>query len=316
MSPWLRTLLERGTVAVLPGESREEYVARGMSPQRRATETAADFGRFVSEVQGLAGAPVLVAVDQEPWGIQRLHGLVPPYPETGLLARLSDDEIRAASKAVAAAAAGVGVNMFLAPVLDVLRGPNPWLEGRTLALAPEEVGRIAAAVVLGVQDGGVVAVGKHFPGFPRLDLDPALEDTVLAGEESGADDLVPFRRAVDAGVGAIMLGPAVVEELDPHEPASTSKAVVELLRGPLGFSGLIVSDDLDAPSTTHGRSLLGTVFASIEAGTELLLLPGGDEVVALADAIAERSRADQGFARAVALAARHVRAVAERVTQG
>ncbi|MFE6286405.1 glycoside hydrolase family 3 N-terminal domain-containing protein [Streptomyces sp. NPDC057877] len=311
VSPWLRTLLERGTVAVLPGESREEYVARSMSPERLATETAADFTRFVTEVEEVTGTSVLVAVDQEPWGIQRLHGLVPPYPETGSLPRLSEDEIRASAKTVAAAAAGLGVNMFLAPVLDVLRGANPWLEGRTLALAPEEVGRIAAAVVAGVQDGGVVAVGKHFPGFPRLDLDPALEDTVLAADETGEGDLVPFRRVIEAGVGAIMLGPTVVEALDPSEPAATSKALVDLLRGSLAFSGLVISDDLDAPSTTHGRGLLDTVFASIEAGAELLLLPGGDEVVALAEAVASRSRDDHTFARTVARAAQHVRGIAE-----
>lgn len=311
VSPWLRALLERGTIAVLPGETRDEYVARSMSPERRATETAADFTRFVSEVEGLAGTSVLVAVDQEPWGIQRLHGLVPAYPETSLLPQLSDDEIRSSAKAVAAAAADVGVNMFLAPVLDVLRGANPWLEGRTLALDPDEVGRIAAAVVTGVRDGGVVAVGKHFPGFPRLDLDPALQDTVLAAEETGEADLIPFRRVIDAGVGAVMLGPAVVEALDPREPAATSKTMVELLRGSLAFDGLIISDDLDAPSTTHGRSLVDTVFASIEAGAELLLLPGGDEVVHLAEAIATRSSDDHAFGQAVARAAEHVRVVAE-----
>jgi beta-N-acetylhexosaminidase len=316
VSPWLRTLLERGTVAVLPGESREEYVARGMSAERRATETAADFTRFVTEVERLAGVPVLVAVDQEPWGIQRLHGLVPSYPEASLLPQLSDEEIRSSSKAVAAAAAGVGVNMFLAPVLDILSGANPWLEGRTLALKPEEVGRIAAAVITGVQDAGVVAVGKHFPGFPRLDLDPALEDTVLAAKETDAKDLIPFRRAIDAAVGAIMLGPAVVETLDPHEPAATSKTTVDFLRGPLAFRGLIVSDDLDAPSTTHGRSLVDTVFASVEAGAELLLLPGGEEVIALAEAIAARSGDDHAFGQAVARAAQRVRATAEAAQHG
>ncbi|MFH9066882.1 glycoside hydrolase family 3 N-terminal domain-containing protein [Streptomyces coeruleorubidus] len=311
VSPWLRTLLERGTVAVLPGESREEYVARRMSPGRRATETAADFTRFVTEVEDLAVAPVLVAVDQEPWGIQRLHGLVPSYPEPSLLPQLSDEEIRSSSKAVAAAAAGLGVNVFLAPVLDILTGTNPWLEGRSLALKPEEVGRIAAAVVTGVQEGGVVAVAKHFPGFPQLDLDPALEDTVLAAQVTDEGDLIPFRRAIEAGVGAIMLGPAVVEALDPSEPAATSTTTVDFLRRSLAFSGLIVSDDLDAPSTTHGRSLVDTVFASIEAGAELLLLPGGDEVVALAEAIAARSGDDHAFGQAVARAAQHVRKAAE-----
>jgi beta-N-acetylhexosaminidase len=108
-----------------------------------------------------------------------------------------------------------------------------------------------------------------------------------------------------------MLGPAVVEALDPSEPAATSRTTVDLLRRSLAFNGLIISDDLDAPSTTHGRSLVDTVFASIEAGAELLLLPGGDEVVALAEAIAARSGEDQVFGQAVARAAQHVRKTAE-----
>jgi beta-N-acetylhexosaminidase len=262
----------------------------------------------------VAGTAVLVAVDQEPWGIQRLHDLVPAYPHPKQLPQLSETQIHDAARAVAAAARGLGVNMFLAPVLDILICPSPWLDDRTLDLAPEEVGRIAAAVVSGMQDGGVIAVAKHFPGFPGLRRDPAIEATTLAAGDTSAGDLVPFQQAIRAGVRAVMTGPAAVEALDPEQPASTSARVIDMLRTKLGFGGLIVSDDLDAPSTTRGRSLIDTAIVSLEAGTELLLLPGGPDIIHVAAAIAERSTANADFADTVARAARRVRAAAAEVS--
>ena len=179
VDPWLHDLLRRGTRSVLIGETRAEYVARAMTPERRRAETGADITAFVDAVRDEAGAPILCAVDQEPWGIARLHGLVPAFPDRDTLHALPDDEIAEAAASVAAAARGLGVNAFLAPVLDVLSGVNPWLAGRTLPFGYEEVGRIGAAFVTGSRSAGVLAVAKHFPGHPELALDPALHDTTL-----------------------------------------------------------------------------------------------------------------------------------------
>jgi beta-N-acetylhexosaminidase len=307
LDPWLRDLLQRGTRSVLIGETRAEYVARTMTPERRLAETGEDFTTFVDAVRGEVGEPMLCAVDQEPWGIARLHGLVPAFPDPDTLHGLPDGEIAEAAAAVATAARGLGINMFLAPVLDVLSGRNPWLEGRTLPFSHEEVGRIGAAFVAGIQSAGVLAVAKHFPGHPELALDPALHDTTLDRASSADPALSPFRHVVAAGVGAIMTGPVVVSAIDPAEPASTSTATVRLLRQDLGFQGLVVSDDLDTPSTTHGRSLPETVMASLDAGVDLLLLPGGPELTDIAMRIAARARTDDGFAARLSEAADRVR---------
>lgn len=310
VEPWLRALLERGTVAVLSGETRDEYVARAMSAKRRASESAGSISAFVADVERVVDGPVLIAVDQEPWGIARLHDLVPPFPAPRQLPRMPNEEIKSLAAAVASAARRMGVNMFLAPVLDVLTGANPWLEGRTLSLDAAEVGRISAAVVAGVQSVGVVAVAKHFPGFPILPLDPALYDTRLPSHESTDSDLVPFKRVISAGVKAIMTGPAIVQAIDPLQPASTSVRTMNVLRRQLAFDGLIVSDDLDAPSTTTGRSLTDTVFASLEAGADLLLLPGGPEVLDIAQSVAVRAEEDPAFGMRVVEAAQRVRGTA------
>ncbi|GAA5165220.1 MULTISPECIES: glycoside hydrolase family 3 N-terminal domain-containing protein [Amycolatopsis] len=305
VGPWLRDLLRRGTRSVLIGETREEYVAREMTPQRRAEETAEDFRKFVAAVEAEAGAPVLVAVDQEPWGIARLHDLVPAFPAADSLRGLPDEEIATAAAAVGRAARALGVNMFLAPVLDVLSGANSWLEGRTLPFDEEEVARIGAAFVSGVESAGVLAVAKHFPGHPELAADPALHDVTSTGERV-AD--TPFRRAITAGLRGIMTGPVVVAASDPAEPASTSPVIVRELREELGFDGLVVSDDLDTPSTTHGRGLLDTTLAAVDAGVDLLLLPGGPELAG----IAARAEADSTFAARLAEAAGRTRAAIPR----
>jgi beta-N-acetylhexosaminidase len=308
--PWLKSLVACGTIAVLCGETRSEYIQRRMSAERRAAESADLVQSFTQEIRQLAASPTLIALDQEPWGIRRLHDLVPAFPRPGDLPQLSDDEIADMSGAVAAAAFGLGVNVFLSPVIDVLCGPNPWLEGRTLSLAPESVGRIAAAFVRGTQRCGVVAVAKHFPGHPCLADDPALHDTVQRALYSAPGDLVPFASVVDAGVGAIMLGPVVVEQIDINEPSSTSQETVGLLRKQMGFSGLIISDDLNAPSTTRGRSLTETAVASIHAGADLLLVPGSPETAMMAEAIAERASIDVAFAERLSDAAKRVRETA------
>jgi beta-N-acetylhexosaminidase len=316
VDPWLHDLLRRGTRSVVIGETRAEYVARTMTPERRQAESGADFTAFVDAVEGEAGEPILCAVDQEPWGIARLHGLVPAFPDHATLHGLPDDEIADAAAAAATAARGLGVTMFLAPVLDVLSGGNPWLEGRTLPFGYEEVGRIGAAFVAGVQRAGVLAVAKHFPGHPELALDPALHDTTLDWAPPADPAMSPFRRVVAAGVGAIMTGPVVVTATDPAEPASTSAATVRLLRQDLGFQGLVVSDDLDTPSTSHGRSLPDTVMASLDAGVDLLLLPGGPALAGIAMRIAARAGTDDRFAARLSAAADRVRHAAETVRRG
>ena len=308
--PWLRNLLQAGTRTVVMGESRAEYVARRMTPERRRAESPEVVRAFGAAVVDVAGEPVRIAVDQEPWGITRLHDLVPAFPQAQVLAEMSDDDIDGAAAAVAEAALLVGVDMFLSPVLDVLTGANPWLEGRTLRADHAEVGRIAAAFVRGVQSAGVTAVAKHFPGHPVVEKDPAEHaESRLIAEHSVDEAFAPFRRVIDAGVCAVMTGPVIVDAVDPNEPASTSRLTVDKLRNALGFDGLVVSDDLDTPATILGRPLLTTVLASLEAGVDLLLLPGGPELPELAEQIAEHARGSRTFEVRLAEAAGRVRRV-------
>ncbi|WP_166361579.1 glycoside hydrolase family 3 protein [Pseudomonas akapageensis] len=310
----VRRFLSRGGASVLLGETREEYVARSMSPERRRSETQEHFKRVAQQAASYAGSNVLIAVDQELGGIERLHQLVPEMPSREALKDLSAEEIEANCFAMASAARGMGINLFLAPIVDVVSGANPWLHNRHLGSDPAEVSRVSCAYIRGVQRAGVIATAKHFPGHYVTENDPALAEAVVPGSiESLQEGLEVFKQVIATGVKAIMPGPAVFPAIDPDQSASTSAKVIGLLRDTLGFDGLIISDDLDAASILRGNSISDTAIASLAAGAHLLLVSSEAGLDPLADSIV--AAVEQGrLQRQVLLAASgKVRALAEAV---
>ncbi|WP_147822584.1 glycoside hydrolase family 3 N-terminal domain-containing protein [Salidesulfovibrio onnuriiensis] len=268
--------LSSGGCSVLLGETRSEYVARKMSPGRMAEETVESFHEVTARAKGLAGS-LLVAVDQEICGICRLHGLAPAFPSAAKLAGMEETEFEALAGRVAATARGLGINCFLSPILDCVTGVNPWLRNRTWSRDVSAIGALSSAFIRGVQRHGVAATAKHFPGYADIALDPA--------EEAEARSRVPravveaglgaFAQAVDAGVELVMLGPAIVEAVDPQCPASVSAATIALLRDRFGFDGVVMTDGLEAPATSLGRDVAEVAVDALNAGAEMLLV--GDE---------------------------------------
>jgi beta-N-acetylhexosaminidase len=306
------TFLERGGRAVLLGETRQEYVARAMSFERMRDETREWLRDLTGTIHAAAGGRAIVAVDHELPGIQRLHRLVPPLPSHAELAGMSEAEIEAAVARMAQAAGALGVTLLLSPVLDVYREPGPKLAGRVVLGAPDEVARVGRAYVRGAQSAGVGATAKHFPGEGRALSDPHLEEVRVGPDAQLLEaDLAPFRAACEAGVAAVMLGATIIESIDPSCAASVSRAVVTLLREQLGFTGVVVSDDLEMKSIEAGRGIIPTVETVLQAGVDLLLLPGGAHALELAEAIVEaveagrvdRDRVAEGAVRVRHLAA-------------
>jgi beta-N-acetylhexosaminidase len=256
-------LLDRGCRAVLLGETRAEYLARAMSAERVAAESPRLVRETIASLQAHASGELLVAVDHEVVGIRRFEHLLPPdAPAQGLRE--------------------LGVNVALGPIVDVVRGENPWLSGRNLGPDSAVVAAAGRAAVEELQAAGVAAVAKHYPGHPVLPEDPAVSPAVLRGPLDGVE--APFEAVVAAGVRGIMLGPAVVEAVDPAEAASCSRDVVGLARDRLGFHGALVSDDLDAAGILRGRAVGEAAVASLAAGADLLLV-AADGASACAEAI-------------------------------
>ena len=316
LDPATASFLGNGGKAVLIGETREEYVARAMSADRMERETPEWLGELTAAVHEHAGGRGIVALDQELPGIQRLHRLVPPLPGHSVLQAMSGSEIEKTVGSVARSARALGVTLFLSPVVDVYREPGPKLAGRVVLADAAEVGRIGAAYIRGAQSEGVAATAKHFPGEGLALADPHLTVTRIASDEEDLElDLSPFRDAIAAGVAAVMLGAVVVEHVDATLAASVSPAVVEMLRGDLGFEGVVISDDLDMASVEAGRGIGPTIELALNAGVDLLLLPGGEHALAAAVSIAaavdegrvSRARIAEAAARVRRLAATPLR---------
>jgi len=282
--------LAAGGTSVLIGESREEYVAREMSVERRLTETAEWFSGMTSEIRSRAGGQALVAIDQELGGIQRLHHLATPLPSPTEAVAADLRSIEVAAARLAEECSDLGVNVVLSPIVDVVRGSNPWLEGRTVSTEVKAVSRMATEFVRGLQfSGRVAATAKHFPGHPLVALDPAVHETSTV--EATRDELEPslevFRAVIDAGVKVIMTGPTLVPAFDTERAASRSGTIVHFLRTDLGFEGVILSDDLDAPGTLRGSSLEEAAIEALSAGVDWLLVAGTPKLPELVAAVAD-----------------------------
>ena len=176
-------------------------------------------------------------------------------------------------RVVAAEARSLGVHINYAPVADVNNNPaNPVINVRSFGEDPALVGSMASAYSRGLQDGGLIATAKHFPGHGDTDVDSHSGLPVLEISRTRLDslELVPFRQAIASGVGAIMIAHIALPEVEgkPGIPATLSEAVVtQILRDDLGFDGLIVTDAMRMQGITND-------FGSGEAAV-LSLIAGG-----------------------------------------
>lgn len=282
--------LAAGGTSVLLGESRSEYLAREMSPDRQAAETAEWFSEITGEIRHRTGGKALVAIDQELGGIQRLHGLATALPSPAE-ARVADSwTIKSAASGLADECSSLGVNVVLSPIVDVVTGSNPWLSSRTISSDAATVSRVSTAFVYGLQSSGrIAATAKHFPGHPVVPLDPAGDAASMAEATRGdlAPSLEAFRAVIDAGVKVVMLGPTLVPAFDPDHASSRSADTVHYLRTALGFGGVVLSSDLNTPGILRGRSLGETAVEALIAGVDWLLVAGTPQLPDLVDAVLE-----------------------------
>jgi beta-N-acetylhexosaminidase len=179
-----------------------------------------------------------------------------------------------------------GVNTNLAPVVDT--GEGAAIGSRSYGDDPALVSRMGGAAVEGFEQSGIVSAAKHFPnhgpaladshvGRPRVDHDM---ETVMNW------DLPPFRAAIEAGVPMVMLGHLIYPAIDLERPASLSSAAMELLRGELGFEGVIVTDDLAMEGAKRGGTVAGAAVAAVAAGVDLLIISSlPEEQAAAYDAV-------------------------------
>ncbi len=220
---------------------------------------------------------LLIAVDQEGGRVARLGHPFTAFPTARRLGTYDrpDTSYRCA-EAMAAEMNAVGINMDFAPVLDVdTCSDNPVIGDRAFGPTPQQVARHATAVIAGLQEHGVIACGKHFPGHGDTSSDSHLTLPVVGHSPARlhAVELVPFVEAIRAGVAAIMTAHVLYPQWDDRWPASlSSKIVTDLLRNALGFDGLIITDDLEMKGVAEQGSLPDVALLALQAGSDMALI--------------------------------------------
>lgn len=282
------TALARGVLMVgLPGRELDPATAAYLAAGGRGLILLQDNIGTAAQVRSLTGAaacatsgPLLVAVDQELGPVARLQGLVTPLPTTDEARQMTPLELEITAQLLGDEMLALGINVDLAPVLDVVAGANPVLEGRHLGDDPALVAELGAAFLRGLQQAGVVAVPKHFPGHGRATADPHYQAVRIAAPLSDLEavDFPPFAAAFAAGARAVMLGHPIYEALDPYLPASLSPVVLGLLRREFGFDGVAVTDALNMEGVAAGREPGELAVLALAAGEDLLLVVDPDVV--------------------------------------
>jgi len=286
--------------------------ARNVEGPDQVAETAYELQRLGTEL------PLWIAVDQEGGRVARLRRGFTEWPPASTLGRCGDEQLAERfARALAVELRTVGISMDFAPVLDVHTAPaNTVIGDRALSDQVEVVVRLAPILVRALQEAGVAACGKHFPGHGGTRLDshfdlPVVEDPV---ERLREVDLRPFRAAIDAGVIAIMTAHLLVPALDEQRPATLSSAILGgLLRRELGFDGVTVSDDLGMRAISDRYTIERASVAAVAAGCDAVLLcePDHDAQARALEALVRAVETGELSSRAVEDSmARHRRAKA------
>ncbi|MBA3956919.1 MAG: hypothetical protein H0X51_00790 [Parachlamydiaceae bacterium] len=233
---------------------------------------------LTNHYQQLSKYPILIAQDLE-WGLaMRLtDGMC--FPKNSTLGAVEDELIYETGKEIGRQARLIGVHMNLSPVLDVnMTSENPAINIRSFGDNPLIVAEKGVAMIRGLQDGGVIASAKHFPGLGDITVDPhlGLPKNLHSIERLNRVELYPFREAIKAGVGSIQTEHLVIPAIEPsiNLPSSLSYGVVtKLLKQEMGFHGLILSGALRMKALTNHLSEEEITLNAFLAGSDMLLMP-------------------------------------------
>jgi beta-N-acetylhexosaminidase len=241
------------------------------APQVRALTAA------LRSAASAGGRRILIVTDQEGGSIRRFRW-APPAASAEELGRLGEAALRKRGRETAQALERLGVDVDLAPVADVpgVDGSFVAAQHRAFSTIPNRVGKAVTAFSAGLLDGGIAPTVKHFPGL-GLATTSTDEAAVTIGAAAAALDagLVPYRRAIRAGVVPLVMVSNASYRAYGNQPAAWSPRVLALLSG-LGFTGVTISDALEALAQAHRVTLDEAAFRSARAGVDLLLFVGSE----------------------------------------
>lgn len=274
--------------------------------------SAAQVQRLVGALRARARFPLFVAADEEPGRVRTFEDLFGSVPSARrLAAEKTVEAVQAVARASGLAMARLGVDVDLAPVADVDGGPwNGIIGDRSFSDDPLEAAAYALAYARGLQEAGVTAVLKHFPGHGRSEEDDhsSLPRVPTPLPLLRATDLRPFEVAVSAGAPVVMVGHVAYDALDPSTPASLSPAAYRLLRS-LGFQGAAITDSIGMGAVNLRWDFDVAAVKAVQAGADGVLATDGWQakrmqaalVAAVRSGALDEQRLDEAAGRMTAL---------------
>ncbi|CAG7635610.1 Beta-hexosaminidase [Paenibacillus solanacearum] len=228
------------------------------------------------------GIPLWLSVDEEGGRVSRMPDELTDIPSALAIGKANKPELSLQiGQTLGDMLSAYGLNMDFAPVLDVNSNPNnPVIGDRSFGSSAELVGRLGVQTMKGLQSRDVIPVVKHFPGHGDTSVDSHVGLPVVRHDLNRLRslELKPFGEAVKAGADAVMVAHLLLPELDAKAPASFSRAVItDLLRKEMGFTGVVVTDDLTMGAITAHYDLAQVAVQSIAAGSDVLLVGHGRE---------------------------------------
>lgn len=247
----------------------------------RNYESRQQLHELCQQIRKASPAPVVLMVDQEGGRVQRFIAEFTRLPHMSIFGELYDqDPVLACARAeecgwlMAAELMSVGVDLSLAPVLDVNKGLSSVIGQRAFHASHDGIVRLASAFIAGMHAAGMAATGKHFPGHGSVSLDShiAIPVDTRTLSDIEADDILPFKGMMAAGLDAIMAAHIIFPQIDQLAVGFSRRWLQDILRQRLGFKGVIFSDDLNMEGANISGDYADRFVAARDAGCDLALL--------------------------------------------
>ncbi len=246
-------------------------LGRNVSPDLHQT------AETINELQSMSSEPLFVIADQEGGMVARFVEGVTVFPSNMALGATGDPNLAyKAASVTARELCAIGVNFNFAPCVDVNNNPdNPIIGTRSYGESPDKVSEFAASAIRGYQESGMIACAKHFPGHGDTAVDShlALPSVFYPRERLEAVELKPFKAAIEADVASIMTAHILFPALDRSLPSTLSPKIVGgLLRGELGYDGVVVTDCMEMKAIADNFGTPQAAVMAIEAGVDIVLV--------------------------------------------
>jgi beta-N-acetylhexosaminidase len=281
-----------------------------------AVSTTTSHLEGLASAEATAGLGLLIAADQEGGAVQQLKGDgFSTIPSARVQGRGSTAELEADATRWGRELAKAGINVNLAPVADTVpaslgTGNGPIGQyGRQFSSDPQRVAEMVPAFIAGMRAGGIASTVKHFPGIGRIVGNTDVTARGITDRRTTVDDpyLEPFAAGIDADVDLVMVGSAIYTKLDPGTNASFSKPIVtDLLRGRLGWQGVVITDDVGAAKAVSAVPVGERATRFVDAGGDIVLSAPPSTIPTMHDALTTRMADDPAFAAKVEAAVTRV----------